>query len=72
MALIFDFTQVLLLEPTFLVILRTPLTQFQRWISGKLLIRPLNLYIPLFQGTLLAIAGTYVTYMYFGLQVRLA
>ena len=24
-----------------------------------------------FQGTLLAIAGTYVTYMYFGLQVQL-
>ena len=27
--------------------------------------------LSLFQGTLLAIAGTYVTYMYFGLQVEL-
>ena len=29
-------------------------------------------FISSFQGTLLAIAGTYVTYMYFGLQVHLA
>ena len=63
----FYFSQVLLLEPTFLVILRIPPTPFQRWISGTpFLLSALHSY---FQGTLLAIAGTYVTYMYFGLQV---
>ena len=32
--IIFDFMQVLLLEPTFLGIWKTPRTRFQRWISG--------------------------------------